>query len=100
MVMVRAGGEIAKVNALEVREPGFTTVILTSPVVAISAAEMAAVSCVLLTNVVVRFAPVHLTVEFETKFVPFTVNVNAGPPDAVEFGSRLVSDGTGALTEI
>ena len=67
---------------------------------AISAAEMTAVSCVLLTNVVVRFAPFHLTVEFETKFVPFTVNVNAEPPEAAELGSRLVSDGTPALTEI
>ena len=38
---------------------------------------MAAVSCVALTNVVTRACPPKVTVEPETKFVPFTVSVKA-----------------------
>jgi hypothetical protein len=46
-----------------------------------------------LTKVVVRFTPFHLTVELETKCVPLTVKVNAGPPAGVEFGLILFSTG-------
>lgn len=49
-------------------------------------------------NVVVRFDPFHRTVEFETKFEPFTVNVKAGPPAAAELGLMLVSTGAAAET--
>jgi hypothetical protein len=59
-----------------------------------SEAGMAAVNCVLLTNVVVRFEPFHCTVEVMRKLVPFTVSVNAGPPAAALFGLRVVTVGS------
>jgi hypothetical protein len=45
--------------------------------------------------VVVRLAPFHRTTEPLTKFVPFTVNVNVGPPAGADAGSRLVVVGSG-----
>ena len=38
------------------------------------------------TNVVVSAVAFHFTVEVETKFVPFTVKVNCGPPAAAQVG--------------
>ena len=39
----------------------------------------------------VSAVPFHLTVEPDTKFVPFTVNVNCGPPATAQFGlSELI----------
>src|SRR5205823_2449251 len=47
-------------------------------------------------NIVVRPAPCHLpTGEPATKFVPFTVNVNAAPPTGADVGLTLVVVGTG-----
>ena len=63
-----------------------------------SLAGIAAVNWEALTNVVVRFDPFHLTVEPETKFVPLTVKVNAGPPAGTVLGLRLVSTGAAAET--
>jgi hypothetical protein len=52
------------------------TVIAAGPGKAVSVAEIAAVSCVALTNVVWRGEPFQFTVSpFATKFVPFTVSV-------------------------
>jgi hypothetical protein len=87
-----------KVRAFEVLGPGFSTVMLAVPTVATSAAGIAAVSWELLTNVVVRFEPFHLTVEFETKLEPLTVNVKAGPPAIAELGLRLLRIGAVAVT--
>ena len=67
------------------------------PLVAMSAAVIAAVNCVALTKVVVRFDPFHWTVEVLTKLVPYTVSVNAAPPAFAELGLRLVVAGTGLL---
>ena len=53
---------------------------LTVPAVAMSAAVMAPVTCVPLTNVVVRFAPLNCTVAPLAKPVPFTVSVKPTPP--------------------
>ena len=44
-----------------------------------------------MTNVVVRFAPFQRTIAPDTKPVPFTVSVNAGPPAAVLLGERDVN---------
>ncbi len=64
LVIVGTGlfaGLIVKVCGLDVPPPGagFTTVTLAVPAVAMSAAAMAAVSWVVLTNVVVRLDPFH-----------------------------------------
>lgn len=56
-----------------------------------------AVNCVLLTKVVVRAAPPHFTTDPLTKLLPFTVNVNEGPPPTAVVGDIDVSTGTGLL---
>jgi len=56
---------------------------------------MAAVNWVLLTYVVVRLLPPHLTTELEMKFDPFTVSVNPAPPAVALVGEMEVSVGTG-----
>ena len=99
VLMVKSGGEMVNVRALEVLPPGFATVTLAVPAEAMSLAPIDAVNWDALTNVVVRFDPFHLTVDPETKFDPFTVRVNPCPPAAVEFGSRLVRLGPAALTD-
>jgi hypothetical protein len=82
---------------LEVPPPGdgFTTVTLAVPAAAMSAAVIAAVTCVLLTKVVVRADPFHFTMEVLTKLLPFTVRVKAAPPAVADAGLRLVIVGTG-----
>ena len=87
-----------KVRAFEVLGPGFRTVMLAVPCAAMSVAGMVAVSCALLTNVVVRLDPFHVTVDPETKFDPFTVRVKPCPPATMELGLRLVRPGTEAPT--
>lgn len=49
------------------------------------------------TNVVVLEAPLNVTNEPETKFVPFTVKVNAPEPAAALAGEILLMVGTGLL---
>lgn len=88
-----------KATLLEVPPPGagFVTVTAGVPAVAMSDARMAAVNWVALTKVVVLAAPAKFTVEVFTKFVPFTVSVNAGPPAAALVGESVVIVGTGLL---
>jgi hypothetical protein len=62
------------------------TVIEAVPGVAMSEAGTVAVSFVEETNVVVSGLPFQFTAEPETKLLPFTVNVNCGPPAAVQLG--------------
>src|SRR5207253_2979984 len=93
-----AGVEIVNVWAFEVPPPGagLNTVTDAVPAVARSVAGMDAVSCDAETNFVVRLAPFHRTTdEPATKFVPFTVNVNAATPTEADIGLRLVVVGTG-----
>jgi hypothetical protein len=93
--MVAAGkvaAEIVNGTALE-RTPTLETVIEAVPAAAISAAEIAAVICVALTNVVVRGELFHSTTEPLTKFVPVTVKVNpARLQDGVEFDAVVEAD--------
>jgi hypothetical protein len=82
---------IGKVTPLDVAPQGLTTVIEAVPAFAIREAGTVAVSCVEETNVVASADPFQFTVELETKFVPFTVNVNCGPPTAAQVGlSELI----------
>lgn len=88
---------VEPVEAVELPLSGLTTLTVTAPAEATSPAEMAAVSCELLTKVVVRGLPFHCTVAPETKLLPFTVNVNAGAPAPALLGERELIDGP-ALT--
>jgi hypothetical protein len=78
-------------KAFDTDAPGFRTVTWTVPAVAMSAAGTAADSWVLLTKVVVRFAPFQRTVAPDRKSVPFTFSVKAGPPALALFGESAVS---------
>src|SRR6266496_313094 len=92
---------IESVTAVDVAPAqGFATVIDAVPAVAIKAAGTAAVSCVEETNAVVSAVPFQFTVEVETKFVPFTVNVKSGPPGARQVGSMVVMDGVAMIVKI
>jgi hypothetical protein len=84
---------------LEVPPPGvgLNTVTLAVPAVAMSEALIEALSWAEETYVVVRFDPFQRTTEPETKFVPFTVRVNAVPPAVAEEGLILVVVGTRLL---
>src|SRR2546422_3206783 len=98
--MTGGGGlTIVNVCAFEVPPPGagFTTVTDAVPAVATLAAGTMAVSFTEETNVVVRAEPFQLTVEVETKLVPFTVKVNEPLPAVVEVGLIEVVVGTGLL---
>jgi hypothetical protein len=79
-----------KVAPLEVLPPGFCTVTLAVPALAIRLAGIAAVNCVVATTVVDSADPFHSTVDPLTKPVPFTVNVKAGPPTPTTFGFKLL----------
>jgi hypothetical protein len=98
-VIVGTGLLMVKVTEFEVPPPGagFTTVTDAVPPVATLAAGMVAVSLIEETNVVVRAEPFQLTVEVETKLVPFTVKVNEPLPAVVEVGLIEVMVGTGLL---
>jgi hypothetical protein len=82
---------MVKVSEFDVPPHGVTTVIEAEPAVAMRTAGTVAVSCVAETNVVASVLPFQFTVEPETKLVPFTVNVNCGPPAAMQVGlSELI----------
>jgi hypothetical protein len=88
---------ILKFTEFEVPPPGvgLVTVIAGVPTVVTSVAKIVAVNCVAFTNAVVLGLPPKLTVDVETKFVPFTVNVN--PPEfaVTPVGESEVIVGTG-----
>ena len=99
---VRVGAEaalIVKDRLPDVPPPGagFVTVTVAVPAVAISAAAIAAVNCVALTNMVVLAAPLNFTTDADTKPVPFTVRVKAAPPAVALVGEREVAVGAGLL---
>ena len=90
---------IVNVCAVEVPPPGveLKTVTCAVPVEAMSLARIAACSCVLLTNVVVRLLAFQRTTEETTKFVPVTVSVKAPLPAAALLGEIELSVGAGLL---
>ena len=73
------------------------TVTVAVPAVAISAAAIAAVSWVELTNVVVLAAPLNFTTDVDTKPVPLTVRAKAALPAVALVGAIEVSVGAGSL---
>lgn len=78
---------------------GFVTVTVAVPAVAISAAAIAAVSCVELMNVVVLATPLNFTTDVDMKPAPFTVKVKAAPPAVALGGAIEISVGAGSVTE-
>ena len=88
------------VSAFDVPPPGWalTTVTKAVPGAAMSAAEMEAVSLVLLENVVLRGDPFQFSTEPMTKFEPFMLSVKAGPPAVARLGEMELIAGTGLLT--
>jgi hypothetical protein len=96
------GGEIVRVNGLEVPPPpdplsGFVTVIAAELAVAISLAKTAMLSAVAETNVVCRAAPLKFTAELLTKLNPDTDSVKPGPPATTLEG--LMDERIGAASE-
>jgi hypothetical protein len=98
-VVVGTGLLIVNVTELDVPPPGggLTTVMDAVPAVATFAAGTIAVSLIEDTNVVVRAEPFQLTVEVETKLVPFTIKVNCALPAAIKVGLIEVMVGTRLL---
>ena len=96
-VRVGTGLLMVKVAALEVPPPGvgLNAVTLTVLPAAMSLAEIAAVNCVLLTNVVVRSEPFHRTLELDMNEEPFAVSVKAGSPAWALVGEMEDRTGTG-----
>jgi hypothetical protein len=88
---------IVNVFAFDVPPHGVTTVTEAVPAVAMSEAGTVAVSCVEETNVVTRGLPFQLTVDPETKLVPFTVNVNWVPPAVAQVGLSELIVGTALM---
>lgn len=74
---------------------GFVTATLAVPAAAISAAAIAAVSWVVLTNVVVFDTPLKVIADVDTNPVPFTVRVNAAPPAVALVGEMEATAGAG-----
>ena len=97
---VRVAPVTEKFTAPEVPPPGagFVTVTGKVPTVAISAARIAAVTCVELTNMVVLATPLNFTAEPFTKLLPLTVSVNAAPLATALVGEIVVIAGTGLVT--
>jgi hypothetical protein len=93
---------IVKVSAFDVPPPGggLTTVTEALPTAAMSAAVIAAVSCVALTNVVARALPFQFTTDDDTNPVPVTVSVKSGLPTVVLVGDNDVNTGTGVAALI
>jgi hypothetical protein len=85
---VVSGIATGKKTAFERPPPGagLSTAIEAVPAMAMSEDGTVAVSWRLFTNVVASAAPLKLTVAPETKPVPFTVNMNPGPPGAAASG--------------
>ena len=79
---------------------GFETVMGGVPTDVISVAGICAWSWFAFTNVVVRFAPFHLTVELDMKLLPLTVKTNPAPPAVALVGLSDVIAGSGLLAVI
>jgi hypothetical protein len=58
-----------------------------------------AVSCVLLTNDVVKGVPFHTAAELLLKLLPFTVRTKPAPPAAALLGESEVTDGVDGHVE-
>jgi len=100
MELIVGAAVIVNVTAFDVVPQELTTVIEAVPGVAIREAGTVAVSRVDETNVVVSAVPFHFTIEVETKFVPFTVNVNCVPPAVAQIGLSEPTVGTALMVNV
>lgn len=93
---------IVKFWAFDVPPPGAGLVTVTAavPVEVMAVAGIAAVSCVALTNVVVRDVPPKVTAEAAVKFVPLIVSVKAAPPAMALFGEIVLIVGARLLLTV
>src|ERR1019366_1120868 len=93
------GEGLNTVNSTEVDAPppgsGLKTKTTPVPPLAMSLLRILALSCVELTNVVVRACPPKYTVVPETKFTPLTWSVNPALPAVTEDGETEEIMGTG-----
>ena len=100
LVGTGAGLLIGNVNSFDVPPAGvgLKTLIFAEPAFAMSAAEIAMVSCVPFTIVAARSTLLNFTTVPETKPVPFTVNKYAAAPAVAVAGFKLVNVGSGLPT--
>ena len=98
--MIDAASSTGNVIAFDVPPHGLTTVIGKLPGVAMLLAGTVAVSCVEETNVVASALPFQFTIEVETKFVPFTVNVNCESPALAHVGLSEVMLGIALIVNV
>jgi len=91
---------IVNVFAFDVPPHGVTTVTEAVPAVAMREAGTVAVSCVEEPGFVASGAPFQFTVEPETKFVPFTVKMNPGPPAVAQVGLSELIVGTALIVKV
>jgi len=100
--VVIAGTRLFTVNVAAVDGPppgkGFVTTTGNNPPVAWSPVVNWMVNCPAFTNVAACATELYVTVEVETKFVPFIVRVCAAAPAFAEFGERLLIVGTRLFT--
>ena len=91
---------IGNLTVLEKMPPGLRTWTVPSPAYWMALAGIAAVTRVALTNVVGRSTPLKRTVAPDTKPLPSTVSVKAGPLAAALLGVRVVMTGAGPTVKI
>jgi hypothetical protein len=86
----RAGSEIGKYTIFDVPPPGLGFITATDAVLGVATSHLwiFADNVVLLTNVVKRRSPFHVTTEWRAKPVPVTVSVNPSPPGVIVSGVR------------
>src|SRR4030095_13996896 len=101
LLTVGAGFGMDSVAAAEAPPPGagVKTVIAALPAVTMSVGGMEAVSSVALTKVVGRAVPFQRTMDEATKSAPLTVSVTPALPTVTLLGERLVTVGTGFVTD-
>src|ERR1017187_10019285 len=90
-LVVGVGRTMVKARALD-GPPSLSTVTVAVPLAAMRAAGTLAVNWEALTNLVMRGAPFHCTVEVVPNPAPARVRVKAVPPGAAELGLRLARD--------
>jgi hypothetical protein len=90
---------MVKATAFEVTPPD-ETVIWAVPTLAIKLASTGAVNWFALTTLVASAVWFQCTTVPEPNPLPFTVNVNAGPPAVAAFGLMLVMAGPGATVNV
>jgi hypothetical protein len=99
-LVIDAISSTGNVIAFEVAPHGLTTVIGNVPRAVMRLAATVAVSCVEETNVVGSGLPFQFTIEVETKFVPFTVNVNCVSPALAHVGLRELIEGVALIVKV